>query len=168
MATVKTIDLDQFVKEFGKIRHDSGKFLKRQKKMIIEGVYEGCLRSIQPMAERSPVDTGLYASSWQVQKSGEAVYFGNTAPYAYHLEVGSPPFNAPLQPLLEWAGRKLQKPIDDQEVQRLAWGVKNKFAREGAEPKYILENGMSEVVMPMIKDTIEKNYKKPKYDNIKK
>ena len=61
MAVVRTINLEKLAKEIG--LSGEGKLFKRQKKFIYKAVYEGCLKSIEPMAKRSPVDTGLYASA---------------------------------------------------------------------------------------------------------
>ena len=152
MATVKTISINDAAKTLGK------KFVESQKEEVVKATYDALLRSVEPMTERSPVDTGLYASSWEVKKLDEnTVAFGNTTPvYAYVLEYGARPFEAPIQPLLEWAGRKLQLPVDHPEVQRFAWAVKRKIAREGSEPKKILEKGIDEVLIPNMKKALDK------------
>ena len=77
----------------------------------------------QNLLKLVPVDTGLYASSWSVEKDEDNIFFGNTAPYAQHIEHGARPFSPPIRPLLEWASRKLQKPETHPEVKSLAWGV---------------------------------------------
>ena len=151
MATVKVIDIKNLTKELGV------KFAKSNKKEVYEAVYDGLLKSVEPMAERSPVDTGLYANSWEVEKLDEnTVTFGNTAPYAFTLEKGARPYTAPIQPLLEWAGRKLQLPEDHPEVKSFAWAVRKKFEREGMAPKNILEKGIDEVIMPNILKNLDK------------
>ena len=157
MTVVKEIKLDKFVKEFGSPSYDKGQLLKRQKKQIYEAVYEACLKSVEPMAERSPVDTGLYASAWSVKKvSKNEIQFGNTAPYAEIIEHGAKPHKVPLQPLIEWSARQLQVPADDPEARRMGFAVMKKIETEGIEPKYILENGLEEVIMPIIKKEIQK------------
>lgn len=164
MAVVKEINLNKFAKEFGTPSYDKGRLLKRQKKHIYESVYEGCLKSVEPMAERSPVDTGLYASAWSVRKINKnEIHFGNTAPYASVIELGAKPHKAPLQPLIEWSARQLQVPADDPEAKRMGLAVMKKIEREGMEPKYVLENGLEEVIIPMIKKEIKR--RKDKYEN---
>ena len=164
MAVVKTINLDAFAKEFGRGVQGDAKFLKRQKRLIYDATYDGILRSIEPMKERSPVDTGAYQSSWGAEKvSKNEIHFGNTIPYAVNLEFGAEPFSPPIEPLLEWAGRKLKKPTTNAEVHALAWGVKRKFEREGSPPRHILEKGLEEVILPYIKVSIERKSKNRKY-----
>lgn len=167
MAVVKEINLDKFVKEFGAPSYDKGRLLKKQKKFIYESVYEGCLKSVEPMAERSPVDTGLYASAWSVRKINKnEIHFGNTAPYAEVIEKGAKPHTAPLQPLIEWSARQLQVPADDPEAKRMGWAVMKKIEKEGMEPKYVLEHGLEEVIIPMIKQEIQR--RKNKYEDTTK
>ena len=164
MPVVRTIKLEEFAKEFGPEGYDSGKLLKRQKKLIYESVYEGCLKSVKPMAERSPVDTGLYASGWAVRKiNKEEIQFGNTTPYAENVEYGTEPYKPPYQPILEWSARQMQTTPDDPKAKRMAYYVVKKIEREGIEPKYVLEKGLEEVIIPMIKDMIAKNSRSPKY-----
>ena len=139
--------MEELVKELGK----DSKYLKENKKYVFEEVLDACLESIPEFTARSPVDTGLYASSWEVEPERyEAVFFGNTAPYAAVIEHGARPFEAPIKPLLEWAARKLQREISDPEVRRLAWGVKKKFEREGMKPLHIMSKGVDEVLIPNI------------------
>ena len=103
------------------------------------------------------MDTGLYASSWNVKKDDKkTISFGNSAPYAVHVEYGSEPFNAPITPLLEWAGRKLQKPITDPEVKNMAWGVKSKIAKEGITPQHVMEKGIDDILLRNIKSEIDR------------
>ena len=155
MAKIREISLQDFAKEFGQ----GHKFLESQKKTVIKGVYEGCLASVGPIAERSPVDTGAYASAWKVEKKGdEEVIIGNTVPYAIVIELGSEPFKAPIGPLLEWTARVLQKPVDDPEVKKMAWAVKKKIEKYGMEPKHILEKAIKEIIFPKIKEHISFNF----------
>ena len=159
MATVRTISLKEFVKEFGK----DSKYLKRHKKQIYEAVYNGCLQSVEPMAKRSPVDTGLYASAWETRKvNQDLISFGNTAPYAVVIEKGARPFSPPIGPLLAWASRQLQLPEEHPEVRSFAYGIKKTIEREGMEPKNILEKGIEEVVLPNIRDEIDRVVQFPK------
>jgi len=151
MATVKVIDINEAAKELGK------KFTESQKKEVIDATYDALLQAVEPMAKESPVDTGLYAASWEVKKEGEdTVSFGNTAPYAFVVEKGARPFSPPIQPLIEWAGRKMQLPPDHPEVRRFAWAIKRKFEREGMEPKNVLEKGIDDILIPKMKQALDK------------
>ena len=156
MAVVKTIQLKEFVKQF-----KDRKFLMNQMELVYKSVYEACLKSVKPMAERSPVDTGLYASAWETRKINKhEIQFGNTAPYADMVEKGSRPFKPPFQPILEWSARQMKTTPDDPKARRMAWRVVKKIEREGIDPKNVLELGLEEVILPMIKETIEDNVRK--------
>ena len=103
-------------------------------------------------------------ASWRVEKDIEgpepSVIIGNDAPYArVVLEDGAKPHNPPIQPLLEWAARKLKKPVGSREVKRLAWGVRKKIAQQGVPPKHILSNALDEddgFIIQNIKDELDK------------
>ena len=43
----------------------------------------------------------------------------------------------------------------------MGWAVMKKIEREGMEPKYVLEHGLEEVIIPMIKQEIQR--RKDKY-----
>ena len=68
--TTKTIQLDDFEKELGNIAKDR---LDDYKNAVISGV----VGSIPMLVEQSPVDTGLYASSWDFEVSEKSVILGN-------------------------------------------------------------------------------------------
>ena len=164
MAVVREINLDEYAEQFGDGRGKSAKFLKTQRRLIYDSVYDACLASVKDMAERSPVDTGLYASAWDVRKvSKDEIQFGNTAPYATIVELGAQPFKPPYQPILEWTARQLQTTPDDPKAKRMAYFVIKKIEREGIDPKNVLENGLEDVILPLIKITIMKNKDKHKY-----
>lgn len=140
---MKSIDLDDFSDYLGD-------FTKRSLKAKREAVVKGILKSIPDLIEASPVDTGLYASSWEAKATESGVSIGNTAPYASIIEYGARPFTPPIGPLLAWAKRVLGEggghdtgqPETDYtpEVWRLAKGVQKKIAEHGMAPHHILEN----------------------------
>lgn len=156
MAVIKVVNIDQIGKELGV------KFPKHLREVVIYTVYETFLKSVEKFSAISPVDTGLYASAWSVRKENHSandessVSFGNTAPYAYNLEKGSGPFSAPIEPLLEWAARKLQGNKEDTNVKNLAWGVWHKFKKEGQKPLNILEKGIDDILIPEMKEALDK------------
>ena len=88
------------------------------------------------------------------------IHFGNTAPYASIIEKGAKPFRPPLQPLIEWSARQLQVPADDPEAKRMGYFVMRKIEKEGMEPRHVLENGLEDVILPMIKEEVKKSLNK--------
>jgi hypothetical protein len=116
--------------------------LAKQKKAVVMGL----ARSIPMLAESSPVDTGLYAQSWDFTVTEDKAILGNFAPHAPIIEYGARPFTPPIAPLLAWAKRVLkdgsQPPNYSSKVWALAKYTQAKIAREGMQPKAILQNAM--------------------------
>lgn len=128
---------------------------------IMDGVERGLLRSLPILIKDSPIDTGQYAASWQVQRvSEESVVLLNSAPHASVVEYGARPFTPPIGPLLAWAKRMLQDPQtpDDptnpndysKEVRSLAFAVQAKIAREGIAPKHTVEKNMEAILANIV------------------
>lgn len=145
---MKKINLEDFSKELGNFAKQS---FATKKKAVVAGV----ARSIPDLVAASPVDTGLYAASWDFTVEEAAVIIGNHAPYAGIIEYGARPFTPPLGPLLAWAkrvtGSGSQPPEYDEEVQALARYTQKKISREGMRPRHILEN-----MIPTIIENIRK------------
>jgi hypothetical protein len=139
----KTINLKDAAKEVGVWNENH---IAKLKHAALRGITD----SLPMMAERSPVDTGHYANSWEVVETDDAIYFGNTAPHAAIIEYGARPFTPPLAPLLAWAKRKLQdssQPPDySPEVQALARAVRHKISLYGMAPKRILEQAIPDII----------------------
>ena len=156
MPVVREIDIQDYIKELGK----DGKFFKKYRKEIFDAVYDGALKSIEEFAEVTPVDTGLMSSSWEVQKSENEnlIEFGNTAPHSPFVEYGTEPFTPPIAPLIEWAARKLQLQPDHPEVKQLAFRVRYKIKKYGMKPHHILENGIDDILLPNIKESLDKAF----------
>ena len=155
MATAKVISMTKFVKDtLGK---GSESYIKTHRKEVYDIFADSLLKSVKNMTERSPVDTGLYASSWDVEKVDENnIFFGNTAPYATIIELGARPFRPPIGPILAWASRKLSLPEDHPRVRSFAFFVVKKIEKEGLEPHYIMENGLEEIIYPKIEIELKK------------
>lgn len=106
----------------------------------------GVLRSIPDLVAASPVDTGLYAASWDFTADEKMAVIGNYAPHAPIIEHGARPFTPPIGPLLAWAKRVLQDgsqpPEYSDRVWALAVGTQKKIQREGMKPRNILENAL--------------------------
>ena len=153
---VKTVNLKDFAKELGTFTDERIEQLKRA---TINGVAKG----VPVLVRESPVDTGLYAASWdftfEEKEEFFRVFLGNTAPHAPIIEHGARPHRPPLGPLLAWAKRVLQDPSQppnySDQVWGLALGVQRKIEREGQAPKHILEQNI-----PRIIDSIRQEYEK--------
>lgn len=120
-------------------------------KAMHDGLLSGVLAGQRIVMEKSPVDTGLYQSSWSTQIMGFGhVQLGNTAPHAPIIEFGARPHTPAILPLLFWAKRVLkdqsQPPNFSPQVWGLAKGVQKKIAREGQKPKHVLTNSLPEIL----------------------
>ena len=126
------------------------KLAKEAPKRIREGVILGVAKSIPDLVRDSPIDTGLYAASWDFTVEEKSVILGNYAPYAGIIEVGARPFTPPIGPLLAWAKRVLgdpsQPPDYSPEVWGLARGTQAKISREGMQPRNILERNLPKII----------------------
>ena len=154
MAFANTVNMADFIKEMKK-------FTPAMRKEVVKATYSGALKSQEKLNEDTPVDTGFLLASWRVEKNPlepePSVIIGNDAPYAnVVLESGAKPHTPPLKPLLEWASRKLRKPIDSREVKSLAWGVRKKIQREGVEAKFTLSKAIDDYIIPNILEEVEK------------
>ncbi len=74
-------------------------------------------------------DTGALVGSVHVKKKGRATMVVVDAPHAGWIEYGTRPHRPPVQPLIEWAARKLG--ADEVEAVRIGWAVAAKIEREG-------------------------------------
>lgn len=115
-----------------------------------QAVARAFARAIPRLVEASPVDTGLYAQSWDFTVDEKNAVLGNFAPYAPIIEYGARPHWMPIEPLLAWAKRVLQDSSQPPEyspaVQALARGTQAKIAREGSAPQHILENELPRII----------------------
>lgn len=122
-------------------------------------VLSGIAASIPHLVQTSPVDTGLYAQSWNFTKTEQGAILENTAPHSGVIEYGARPFTPPIQPLLQWAKRVLQDPsqppLYSPEVWALARGTQNKIKQFGMKPRKVLESAI-----PTILENIKREYKR--------
>ena len=139
----KTVKLENFADE---IEGFTKATLEQQRKAVADGV----MRSSRDLVAASPVDTGLYASSWDFKMDEKSAILGNYAPHAPIIEKGARPFTPPIGPLLAWAKRVLNNPSQppdyDSEVWGLARGTQMKIAAEGMKPRNILEKQMPKII----------------------
>ncbi len=142
MTTV-IVGLKDFAKELEDFTEST---LKKQQ----FAVGSGLLKSLPTLVRNSPIDTGLYAQSWDFTIDEKSAILGNFAPHAPIIESGARPFTPPIGPLLRWAKRVLQDPSQppdfSSDVWRLAKGTQKKIAEKGMKPRHILENALPEII----------------------
>ncbi len=148
--STKTVNLKDFAKEIGVY---SEAHIESLKKATIVGI----AKSIPDIVRSSPVDTGLYAQSWDFSETEFGAVIGNFAPHAPIIEYGARPFTPPIGPLLAWAKRVLRDPSQppeySKEVWRLAKGTQKKISEVGMAPKAVLEQAI-----PGILENIKREY----------
>jgi len=148
----KTVRLENFASE---LKEWSNATIDKQRAAVQGGI----MQSIPDLVAASPVDTGLYAASWDFTIDEKSAILGNYAPHAAIIERGARPFTPPLKPLLAWAKRVLksasQPPEYDDRVWALARGTQKKISEHGIEPRHILEN-----MLPQILENIKQELKK--------
>jgi hypothetical protein len=141
--STRIVKLENFADVLGEFSHLT---LEKQR----QGVVMGLARSIRMLVEASPVDTGLYAQSWDFTHDESSAVIGNYAPHAPIIEFGARPFTPPLKPLLEWAKRVLgsaaQPPDYDEAVQGLARYTQKKISEKGMAPRHILTNALPAII----------------------
>lgn len=172
--STKVVKLSDFSKVLGDF---SKRSLKEQKAAVARGL----ARSIPDLVAASPVDTGLYAASWDFRVDDLKGVIGNYAPYAGVIEDGARPFTPPIGPLLAWAHRVLNgtgadrgQPMTKEQAAntynnrteelgqsqlsgyskdewRLAVGVQKKIKEHGMQPHHVLQN-----MVPTIIENIRK------------
>ena len=145
----KVVELKDFPKELEKFTKLT---LEQQK----QGVVTGIMKSLPDLVAASPVDTGLYAQSWDFNVTESAVILGNYAPYAPIVEFGARPFTPPIYPLLAWAKRVLQDssqpPSYSPRVWALARGTQNKIAQYGMQPRHVMTNLLPKIVANIVEE----------------
>jgi len=140
---IKTVRLKDFAKELGNAYAD---IRSEQKKVVASSIYS----HLEKIVKTSPVDTGLFAQSWDLLETEKSIILGNYAPHAAIVEYGARPFRPPLTPLLAWAKRVLkdgsQPPDYSKDVWALAVYTQKKIEKQGMEPKHILEDAIPEII----------------------
>jgi hypothetical protein len=135
--------MKDFAKEFPKFME---KTIQEQKTITAKAIVD----YFPKLVKSSPVDTGLYAQSWDLIEEEKAIILGNYAPHAPIIEFGARPFTPPLGPLLIWAKRVLKDPSlppnYSAQVWQLAIGTQRKIEAVGMEPKHIMENGINAIL----------------------
>ena len=141
----KVVKLEDFPKELKE-------FSRRMPIIYKVSVIKAVASSLKRLVRTSPIDTGLFAQSWDIIITEKSALLGNTAPHAPHIEFGARPFRPPLRPLLDWARRVLKRPTHDSDVWGLAKYTQAKIEKEGMKPKNILKNQLEEIVKDIRKN----------------
>lgn len=136
---MKVVSLDKFAKE---LKGYSEKNMEAYQAAVINAL----AKNLSTLVRSSPVDTGLYAQSWDLVIEEKKAILGNYAPHAGIIEFGARPFTPPMQPLLEWARRVLNKSEIDSDCWALATYTRNKIAEEGMKPKHILTDALDQII----------------------
>lgn len=151
MAT-KTVSIHNLAEELGA-------FSKSHLERLRKATNVGIARSIPDLVAASPVDTGLYAASWDFTETEMATFLGNYAPYAGIIEEGSRPFYPPIRPLLAWAKRVLQDPSQPPDYSDPVWALakytQKKIGENGMQPRHVLRN-----MIPKIIENIKAEYER--------
>lgn len=148
--STKVVDLKDFARELGA-------WTDGHLERLHDATVAGIARSVPEIVRQSPVDTGLYASSWGFTRTEWGAVIGNSAPHAPIIEYGTRPFKPPIGPLLAWAKRVLkdpsQPPTYSDRVWALAIGTQKKIAERGMQPKAVMEKSI-----PLILENVRAEY----------
>lgn len=153
--SVKKVNLSEFAKE---LKQFSGEWTKDLRDAAARGV----AKSIPLLVQNSPVDTGLYAQSWDMTVDEEKIILGNYAPHASIIEYGARPFTPPIAPLLEWAkrvltnrtdpdtGKKVQTGQPETGYSSAVWALakytQKRIAERGIVPRHIMQNALPQII----------------------
>ena len=132
--------------------------MKKDVQLYKKSVIDALLKNLVELIKKSPVDTGLYAQSWDLILTEKNALLGNYAPHAAIIEYGSRPFKPPIGPLLRWARRVLKQPENNDHVWALAKYVQAKIEREGMKPKHILTDQV-DIIIKDIQTNLRKNFR---------
>ncbi len=153
---VKIINMHDLADELGAV----GKVaLEKQKQAVAHGILKG----LPILVRNSPVDTGLYAQSWDFTVDEEKAVLGNFAPHAAIIEYGARKgFRPPIDILRAWAKRVLRDPSQPPdysvEVRQLAFLTQRKIFNEGIKGKHILENTLPMIIEEIKRELLGNDY----------
>lgn len=158
MTVVRTLSLDQFIAQLGKLPDElEGAIVRGLQSAAIRGaaVVVEKINSYNPETGTPPaVDEGTLARSVGVELRARGASIVVDAPHAPYLELGTRPHWAPLQPLFDWAKRKFQ--VEDGEAWAIARAVQVKIARFGTAPRFFMARAMQEIEHKIVFQEIER------------
>lgn len=88
--------------------------LKTDTALVAAAALDACLQGVRDVVRTTnkvgAVDLGLFKNAWEASPEPRGAVLENTAPYAGIIEYGRRPNRPgpPLQPIIEWTGRKLR------------------------------------------------------------
>ncbi len=85
------------------------------------------------LAKEMPVDRGRLRQSRQVIETKDGVNVAINAKYASAVNFGTRPYTPPLEPILNWAERKLG-------AREIGYAVHNKIQSEGITGQHYIED----------------------------
>lgn len=91
------------------------------RKLMLKIGYALAKEMKENIVNNGAVDTGALLNSIHVEMEGDAVIVGSNLEYAPHVEFGTRPHFPPLEPIEEWARRKLKG--DKATARKIAWKI---------------------------------------------
>jgi hypothetical protein len=141
--STKELTLEQFAAELGGLPDElEGAIVRGLRSAAARGVSD-VVESIQTTSPHAAVDTGALARSVEHSSLPRGGRINVDAPHAAPIENGTRPFWPPLQPLIDWAGRKFG--VDEDEAEGIARAVQRKIAMFGIEPRHYFRRAMVRV-----------------------
>ena len=141
------------IQDFPRVFKDLG---RRRPEEYQAAAFKGIAKSLPEIIANSPVDTGQYASSWDLDITEEKALLGNFAPHAAIIEFGARPFTPPLGPLLAWAKRVLGDPSQPPNYSNRVWALavhtQQKIEEKGMEPKHVLRDAIPGIIANIRKE----------------
>ena len=84
---------------------------------------------------------------------------GTHVEYAFFVEEGTRPHNAPIEPLIKWAKKKRKDlGVPPRKVESLAWAVWWKIARKGTKAKKYMEDALKKFNLNAYLDSLLKEW----------
>ena len=109
---------------------------KTDKKLdeIIDFIFS---KSQENIVRKGAMNSGHLLHSGNVQRAFLNKTITYSAPYATYVEFGTEPHMPPVEPLEQWAQKKLGE-------KGLGWAIAKKIAKEGTEPKPFLRDAIDQ------------------------
>jgi len=125
--------------DFGRLVREK---LRRDQKELRRAAIDACSQAVPELVaatDRAGLsDTDTFRNGWSVQPLSGGAEIGNDAPHADAIEYGRRPGRPgpPIAPIRGWVARKIAPPPE--QLDRVAWAVRDKIHRDGSPPKLIL------------------------------
>lgn len=118
---------------------------------VVRGIVSAALLGAEVIARRAPKDLGNLKRSSHAEITPSGAQIVVDAPHAGAVELGSRPHWMPLQPLLDWAKRK----VGAADAYRFAKAVQMKIARLGTKPTYFVRKSLP-ALRAILKSEVER------------